>query len=217
MRYRFTLTVVVVAVLAPHAVPAQTSRDAGVSLSLGYAQYVDVPRDCCPLAPWVTFGSGRFKLHLDYLRSHRYDGEGYGGYPLEHCTRDGKCVDVKIDGKRASTQRASIEVETMHEVNVLAAWRAWSRPDHQFRILIGGGYRRSKRIDCTAFAGPSVRVPTPADYPSDYVVFRAELTDEDRRRCKEDSYILQGPIPQGCGSSSSTAQGASASGTARAT
>lgn len=51
MRYRFTvaaLAALAVVVFAHLTAPAQARGDAGASFALGYAQYLDVPSDCCP-------------------------------------------------------------------------------------------------------------------------------------------------------------------------
>ena len=181
---RYTLAVATL-VLFPVSASAQTG-DVGVNFALAYRQYLDVENDCCPASVWVTLGSGRrFRLHVDYLRSHRLD-RGSGSYPH----------DQLIDGRSASTLHDSIEEESMHEVNVLVAWRAIVRRDFEVLLLFGGSSRRSLRNDCTAFDGPSVRIPTPSDYPSDHIVFHTKLTDADLQRCAERRYDLRWIVPQ---------------------
>ena len=196
MRDRFLLPVAVVAVLGPHAAAAQTHGEAGVTFSPAYLQYLDVNPDCCPAAGWITLGSGRFRLHVDYLRSYRHE-EGHGNYPLgQTCTPTGGCTDIKVEGRRASVQRADLETETGHETNVLVSWRALVRRRYRLHVLFGGYYRHMVKSFCRAFDGPIVRIPTPLDWPPDYVVFRAELTAEERRRCSDDAYTMRGAYPQ---------------------
>ena len=51
MRYRFTvaaLAALAVVVFAPPHCPRAAARRRGASFALGYAQYLDVPSDCCP-------------------------------------------------------------------------------------------------------------------------------------------------------------------------
>ena len=158
--------------LTPAAAAAQVA-EAGVSVSLSYAQYLDVPRQCCPPMAWASFGSGRWRLHVDYLRSHREE-ESHGNYPLDD-----------IDGRRVSAQQASLHVEPRDEASLLISWRALERPGYNLSILFGATYWRSRISYCVAVAGPLVRIPTPADYPPDYVVFRRELTPEERSRCTD--------------------------------
>lgn len=196
MRYRLMLTVAAVAVLGPHAADAQTRGDAGVTFSPAYLQYLDVDPECCPVAGWITLGSGRFRLHADYLRSHRHD-EGHGNYPWgETCTPAGACKDITAEGRRASVQRADLTLETGHETNVLVSWRAVDRPSYRLHILFGGYFRHFVKGFCRAFDGPVVRIPTPSDWPPDYVVFRAELTAEERRQCADDAYTSRLAWPQ---------------------
>ena len=174
---RSTPAIAVFVVLMPLAASAQTQ--AGVSLPLAHRQYWDVPNDCCPASVWLTLGSGRrWGLHLELLRSSRLS-KGYPGYPH----------DELVDGRKSITHRESITHETMYEGDALAAWRAVVWRDFQVRVLFGAGIRRSRKIRCTAFAGPSVRIPTPDEYAR--VVFRQELTDEDLQRCAARPYTLR--------------------------
>ena len=76
----------VVAALAPRPAAAQTSGDVGVTIAPAFLHYLDVDPVCCPASVWGAVGSGRWRAHVDYLRS----------------TREGV---------------------TVHETNVLAAWR----------------------------------------------------------------------------------------------
>ena len=197
MRYRFLLAVAVVAVLEPHAAAAQTLGDAGVTFSPAYLQYADVNPYCCPAAGWITLGSGRFRLQVDYLQSNRHR-EGHGNYSLgQTCTPTGECTDIKLEGRRASVQRADLETTTRHETNVLVSWRALHRPRYRLHILFGGFFTQVGQSFCRAFDGPIVRIPTPLDWPPDYVVFRAELTAEERRRCSsEDDHSYRWVVPQ---------------------
>ena len=169
--------------LTPATAAAQVA-EVGVSVSLGYAQYLDVPRQCCPPIAWATFGSGRWRLHVDYLRSYREE-ESHGNYPLDD-----------IDGRRVSAQQASLRIEPRDEASLLISWRALERPGYSLSILFGATYGRSRISDCVATAGPLVRIPTPADYPPDYIVFRRELTPEERSRCTDAPYTLQWLGPQ---------------------
>lgn len=169
--------------LVPEAAAAQVA-EVGVGASLGYAQYLDVARQCCPPLVWAAFGSGRWRIHVDYLRSYREE-EGHGNYPIDD-----------VDGRRASVQRASLHIEPRHETSLLVSWRALERPGYSLRILFGAWRWRSRISGCGAAAGPVVRIPTPADWPSDYVVFRQELTPEERGRCADAPHVLQhvGPL-----------------------
>ena len=169
-------------ILMPTAAAAQLS-DVGVVVALNHKQYLDVPSLCCPPLAWATFGEGRWRLQVDYLRSYRED-EGHGNYPLD---------DVD-----ASVQRANIRTESQHYASVLVSWRALgrSRDDSSLTILFGGAYIHGKQADCFASEGPVVRIPTPADWPPDSVVFRQELTPEERSRCGDTTRTYQHIFPQ---------------------
>lgn len=160
-------------VLTSAAASAQ-QVEVGLSAIPGYAQYLDVSRECCPPLVWAIFGSGRWRLQVDYLRSLR-EQEGHGNYPLED-----------IDGRRASVQRADIEIEPRHETSALVVWRALEQPRYSVSILFGTIYTRGWRAFCRASDGPVVRIPAPRDWPPDYVVFRQELTPEERMRCADE-------------------------------
>ena len=113
-------------ILMPMAAAAQLS-DVGVVVALNHKQYLDVPSLCCPPLAWATFGEGRWRLQVDYLRSYRED-EGHGNHPLDD-----------VDGRRSSVQRVDLRIESQHHANVLVSWRALGRPgDSSVSVLFGG-------------------------------------------------------------------------------
>ena len=178
------LAVVLTLALAPVTAGAQ-SVEVGVSAALSYAQYLDVPRQCCPPLVWAAYGSGRWRLHVDYLRSYREEEE-HAKYPIGD-----------VDGRPVSSiLRGVLDTDLRHEANMLVSWRALERPGYSLSILFGATYRRSTTSHCTAFAGPVMRIPTPAGYPADYVVFRQELTAEERSRCADEAHADQVIWPQ---------------------
>ena len=158
------------ALILPAAAAAQPS-EAGAGIALSHFQWLDVPSLCCPPQVWVTFGEGRWRLQVDYLRSHR-ESEGHGGHPIDD-----------VDGRRASVQRADLRIDLQHHASVLASWRLLHTPRHRLSLLLGVVHVHARQADCHASSGPVVRIPTPDDYPSDYVVFRQELTPDERSPC----------------------------------
>ena len=167
-----------VALLGPGAARAQAQEaplwrgNVGVTVSPAFRQYLDVPAHCCPVGGWVEVGSGAFRLQADYLRSRRRS-TGFGGYPIMH------------EGREASVERVSLTTEVHHESNLLVSWRALDRPAYSLHLLFGAFYRHMANRFCVAFEGPLVRM-SPAPYPwaPDDIVFRAELTAEEKRRCE---------------------------------
>lgn len=173
-----TVTAALVALLGPGATRAQAQEaplsrgNVGVTVSPAFRQYLDVPPQCCPVGGWVTVGSGAFRLQADYLRSRRRS-TGSGGYPFTH------------EGREASVQRVSLTTEVQHETNLLLSWRALDRPAYSLHLLFGAFYRHMANRFCVAFDGPLVRL-SPAPYPwgPDDIVFRADLTADEKRRCE---------------------------------
>lgn len=169
--------------LVPATGAAQVS-DIGVGAALSHYQYLDVPSLCCPPLGWATFGEGRWRLQVEYLRSYGEE-QGYGNHPLDD-----------VDGRRASVQIANLRITTQHHAGVLVAWRALERPRYSLSILFGGAYVHSRDADCFASEGRVVRIPTPDDWPPDHVVLRQELTGAERSRCADIILTWQRFAPQ---------------------
>lgn len=166
------LTLAFALTVTPTAAAAQLS-DVGIGVALSHHQWLDVPSLCCPPLAWATFGEGRWRLQVDYLRSYG-EGDGHGNHPLD-----------PVDGRRTSVQRADLRIDTQHHASVLASWRALEGPRYGLSVLFGAVFVHVRQADCFASAGPVVRIPTPADWPADYVVFRQELTPEERSPCDD--------------------------------
>lgn len=94
------VVVALIAALAPRPAAAQTTGDLGVTIAPAFLHYLDVDPVCCPASVWGAVGSGRWRAHVDYLRSTRED-------------------------------------ETLHEVNVLAAWRFLEGASARASLLFG--------------------------------------------------------------------------------
>lgn len=123
---------------------------------------------------WAAFGSGRWRLHVEYLRHYREE-EGVTGYPIDD-----------VDGREANVEQALLSFKARHEAAMLLSWKALARPGYSLNILVGGVYLQNKTSAwCFASEGPVVRIPTPANYPPDYPVFRQELTPQERARCSD--------------------------------
>ena len=78
-----------IALLSARPVAAQNENapkwkfDAGVSVSPLFKAYLDEPSCCTPLGGWMTVGSGRFRLQVDYARNER-EQLSYADYYEEH-------------------------------------------------------------------------------------------------------------------------------------
>ena len=172
--------------LLPVAVAAQPNVSVGTSATLGYRQYLDVPMQCCPPWTWVEFGSGRFRLHLDYLYSYR-ESEGRGGYSLDG--DNGNADPFGLGGpQNASLLWHSLRVARRHEAGAMLAWTARQRPEYTLNVLAGVSYWNSHVSDCLAREGPIEQViPTPEEYSydPDRIVYAWRLTESDRVKCRE--------------------------------
>ena len=146
MAYRLAFALALI--LMPTTAAAQLSA-VGVGVALSHHQYVDVPSLCCPPLACATFGEGRWRLQVDYLRSYR-EAAVHGNYPIDD-----------VDGWRASVQRADRDIESQHHASVLVSWRVLEDPRHSLGILFGGAYVHAKQADCRASEGPVVQIPTP--------------------------------------------------------
>ena len=67
------VVVALIAALAPRPAAAQTTGDLGVTIAPAFLHYLDVDPVCCPASVWGAVGSGRWRAHVDYLRSTRKD------------------------------------------------------------------------------------------------------------------------------------------------
>ena len=65
--------VTLVAALAPPPAADQIRGDVGVTIAPAFLPYLDVDPVCCPASVWGAAGSGRWRAHVDYLRSTRKD------------------------------------------------------------------------------------------------------------------------------------------------
>lgn len=167
--------------LLPAAAAAQPDVSVGTSATLGYRQYLDVPMQCCPLWTWIEFGSGRFRLHLDYLYSYR-ESEGHGGYSLDGDNPFG------LSPQNALLLWHSLRVARRHEAGAMLAWTARQRPEYKLNVLAGVSYLNSHVSDCLAREGPIEEViPIPEDYSYDsgpHRVYAWRLSEGDRAGCR---------------------------------
>ena len=162
--------IVIALALTPAAAAAQ-SVEVGVSATATYGHHY---RECCPPLIWAAFGSGPWRLHVDYLRHYREE-EGVTSYPIDD-----------VDGREANVEQALLRFASRHEAAMLLSWKALARPSYSLNILLGGMHLQYKASAwCVATAGPVVRIHTPANYPPDYPVFRQELTPQERNRCSD--------------------------------
>ena len=55
----------------PAARGGPDQRRCGVTIAPAFLHYLDVDPVCCPASVWGAVGSGRWRAHVDYLRSTR--------------------------------------------------------------------------------------------------------------------------------------------------
>ena len=122
MNCRHAVAVAVALALTPAAAVAQ-SVEVGVSATLGHAQLYC---ECCPPLTWAAFGSGRWRLHVEYLRHYREE-EGVTGYPIDD-----------VDGREANVEQALLSFKARHEAAMLLSWKALARPGYSLTFWSGG-------------------------------------------------------------------------------
>lgn len=107
----------------PAAAVAQ-AVEVGVSATATYSHNY---RECCPPLTWAAFGSGRWRLHVAYLRHYREEDEYSRSHPIDD-----------VDGREATVEQALLRFESTHEAVMLLSWKALARPSYSLNILVGG-------------------------------------------------------------------------------
>ena len=99
---------------------------------------------------------------VDASTDGRLDGPGQ---PVQHAgLLSHRVLGSRGRGTRFSQQRLT----ALRRKPLLCGWTG--------QVASTGAYMHGKQADCFASEGPVVRIPTPADWPPDSVVFRQELT-----------------------------------------
>ncbi len=121
--------------------------DAGVSVSPLFKTYLDEPSCCTPLGGWVTAGSGRFRLQVDYARNER-ERLGFAEYYEERL------------GQEIVVERGYQDRSIDQTVGVAAYWRLSGNRRLTPHLLLGMGLWRLADRRCVAEGAPPV-VGTP--------------------------------------------------------
>ena len=97
--------------------------DAGVSISPLFVAFFDEPSCCTPLGGWVTVGSGRFRLQVDYVRN----VQRWGGFTdsYEH-----------LGGQEIVVARALGGAQVEQVGGVTAYWRLSKNPRWTPHLLL---------------------------------------------------------------------------------
>ena len=141
-----------IALLSARPVAAQNENapkwkfDAGVSVSPLFKAYLDEPSCCTPLGGWMTVGSGRFRLQVDYARNER-EQLSYADYYEEHM------------GEEIVVERAYLDTNVEQAVGVVGYWRLSKNRRLTPHLLFGLGLWHLADRPCVAEGLPNIGTP----------------------------------------------------------
>ena len=156
---------------AVHAQETASWGDVGISVSPLFREYLDVPVCCTPPGGWVTWGTGKYRLQVDYVRNRRQYRTSGGYYEI----REGREVVVERGGVGINV--AQVAVASLY-------WRIRETSRYSLHVLLGVGYWNRGERSCVAAGEPVNRLP-PRPHDPDELWFRVDLTDEEEQRCRE--------------------------------
>ncbi len=164
----------------PSAEAENTPRwkfDVGVSISPLFVAFFDESSCCTPLGGWVTVGSGRFRLQVDYVRN----VQRWGGFTdsYEH-----------LGGQEIVVERALGGTQVEQVGGVTAYWRLSKNPRWTPHLLLGIRLAHRANRACRAEGHPVIETP-----PVPMQRFRVDFTGA-RPCADEPANIRFGIFPQ---------------------
>ena len=171
------------AVHAQETAPRPSWGDVGVGVSPLFRVSRYVESCCTPLSGWVTWGTGKFRLHTDYVhnpRRYRY----YRDYNEERL------------GQEIVVERAYLTTDVDQTVGVALDWR-WSEHTRVSPyLLLGLSYwNLATGVPCVARGEPVVRRPAPPHDP-DELLYRVDFAEGEEQECRSRDQIYQYISPQ---------------------
>ena len=168
-------------VTAPTSAEAENTPrwkfDVGVSISPLFGAFFDESSCCTPLGGWVTVGSGRFRLQVDYVRN----VQRWGGFTdsYEH-----------LGGQEIVVERALGGTQVEQVGGVTAYWRLSKNPRWTPHLLLGIRLADRANRPCRAEGHPVIETP-----PVPMQRFRVDFTGT-RPCADEPANIRFGIFPQ---------------------
>ena len=168
-------------VTAPTSAEAENTPrwkfDIGVSISPLFGAFFDESSCCTPLGGWVTVGSGRFRLQVDYVRN----VQRWGGFTdsYEH-----------LGGQEIVVERALGGTQVEQVGGVTAYWRLSKNLRWTPHLLLGIRLAHRANRACRAEGHPVIETP-----PVPMQRFRVDFTGA-RPCADEPANIRFGILPQ---------------------
>ena len=122
--------------------------EVGVGVSPFFKLYLDERPCCLPLSGWITIGSGRTRLQIDYMRNERSQGPGYATH-----------YETDADGRRIVVDRAISHFHVDQMVGAAVVWRTPTKGGTTGYLFLGMAYERSARRSCIATGKPDLTEP----------------------------------------------------------
>ena len=145
----------------------------GISVSPLFRAHVDVESCCTPLGGWVTWGTGTFRLQMDYVHNRRRYLD-YPGYYEERL------------GQEIAVERAYLDTHVEQAVGAALDWRVWEHAGVSPHVLLGLTYWNYADRPCVARGEPLVRRPARPHDPNE-LLYRVDFAEGEEQRCLDDS------------------------------
>ena len=160
------------AVQAQESTPTASWGDVGVSVLPFFKAYLDVESCCTPLGGWVTWGTGKFRLQMDYVHNRRR----YLDYPGYYEERQGQEIIV---------QRAYLDTHVEQIVGAALYWRVSEHSRFSPHVLLGFAYGNFVDRPCVAAGEPVVRRPARPHDPNE-LLYRVDFADGEEQWCLDE-------------------------------
>ena len=177
---RFTLIATALACIADGRVvhaqetaPTPSWGEVGVSVSPLFKAYLDEESCCSPRGGWVTWGTGKFRLQVDFLYNH-LRLRSYSGYPEER------------QGREISVQRVDLDGYADQVVGTALYWRVSKESRFSPHVLLGLAYWRRAQYRCVAWGEPVVQIPPLPGYGPNALVYRVDFAEGEEQRCVDE-------------------------------
>ena len=160
---------------AMHAQEAVTPARGGLGVGVSplFKAFLDVPSCCTPPSGWVTWGTGKYRLQVDFVRN-RLQQRGHGGYYEDR------------HGQEIVVQRASSTTYRDRVVGAALYLRLREMPRVSPHLLLGLAYWHRSQNHCVAWGKPVERLPSRA-HDANELLYRVDFAPGEEQRCAASS------------------------------
>ena len=147
--------------------------DVGGGFAPFFRANLDEASCCNPPGGWVTWGTGRFRLQMDYLHNRRryLTCAGYYG---------------EREGQETVVQRAYLDTHVEQVASPLVYWRLSENSHASPHFLFGLAYWNFADRLCVAGSDPVVQLPPRPHDPNEWL-YRVEFAEGEEQRCLDES------------------------------